>query len=841
MSNARMLTMFVAVVLSAAFGAAPKAKAPPVGSHSRALQKGVTPPTRKSVAASLAFAPVVDYSAAGTGAAFVTVADVNGDGKPDLLVSGALSDGSGMVSVLLGNGDGTFQPSVNFYTGGNYATFLAVGDVNGDGKLDIVASNECPTTGGQCTSGIVGVLLGNGDGTFQRASTFSSGQHVATSIALADLNRDGKLDIIVTNQDQGFGGGGGSVGVLLGNGDGTFQSVNIFSSGGNGASTVVLADVNGDGLLDALVTNNGHGTMLEGVGVLLGDGDGTFRPAVLYNSFGGNSVSVAVGDVNGDGKLDAVLATSITQGGGMAVFLGNGDGTFQLPTSFYSGGSIANSVALADVNGDNILDALVANFSPGSGGDSTVGVLLGNGDGTFQAASTFDSGGYIASFASANDVNGDGRPDLLAANASRAAQGSIGVLLNLNVFTTTSTLTSSVNPASFGQSVVLTATARPQSGNGTPTGTMSFLDGTTVLGSVALSNGQGSLTTSSLAVGIHSLTAAYSGDGSFAASTSAVLNQTIQGAIGSVSPANLNFGNVTVGKTASLSATLTNTGNAGLSVSSITTSVSAGVTSESDTCPRPPATLAAGQSCVPTVTWQPSSAISMTGSLTISDNATNGSQVVALSGTGVTPSVQLSPSSLTFATQVVNTSSAGQTITLTNVGLGSLDITKITASRQFTQTNNCGSSVAAGSSCTITVKFKPTKINVITGTISVTDTASGSPQKVSLSGTGTYIQLSPLTENFGNQPVGTTSLPKKITLSNKGSVSVNLTSISITGADLGDFLETNTCGASVAAGASCFITVTFTPAAKGKRTGNVSVSDNGGGSPQTVSLTGTGT
>ena len=139
------------------------------------------------------------------------------------------------------------------------------------------------------------------------------------------------------------------------------------------------------------------------------------------------------------------------------------------------------------------------------------------------------------------------------------------------------------------------------------------------------------------------------------------------------------------------------------------------------------------------------------------------------------------------------------------------------------------------------MKFAPTTSGTLTGSVSITDNASGSPQKITLTGTGTDIQFTPTSLNFGNQPVGTTSLAKKITLSNKASVTVSITSISITGTDKKDFAEINTCGASVKAGASCTITVTFTPSADGKRTADVSVDDNGGGSPQTVALSGTGT
>ena len=147
----------------------------------------------------------------------------------------------------------------------------------------------------------------------------------------------------------------------------------------------------------------------------------------------------------------------------------------------------------------------------------------------------------------------------------------------------------------------------------------------------------------------------------------------------------------------------------------------------------------------------------------------------------------------------------------------------------------------AGVSCTISVTFKPEAKGTLTGSVSVTDNAPGSPQTLPLTGTGTYVQLSPTSVSFGTQPLRTTSLPRKIILTNKGSATVGIAKISIAGADPGEFAQTNTCGKSVASGASCFITVTFTPTATGKRTAAIAVSDNGGGTPQTAPLSGTGT
>jgi hypothetical protein len=305
-------------------------------------------------------------------------------------------------------------------------------------------------------------------------------------------------------------------------------------------------------------------------------------------------------------------------------------------------------------------------------------------------------------------------------------------------------------------------------------------------------------------------------------------------------PTNLNFGNQTVGITSTpQSVTLTNSGQLPLTITSISvTGLNSGDFAGTNTCG---ASVPVGGSCTITVTFTPATTGTRTASVSIMDNAPNSPQSLPLTGVGVLPAVTLAPPSLTFPDQTVFTTSKAKTVTLTNSGAGILTITSIAATGPFAQTNTCGTTVNPGASCTISVVFKPTTIGPATGSVSITDNAPGSPQQVKLKGTGTYIQLTPATVIFGTQPVGTTSLPKRITLTNKGSVAVNITNIAITGTNASDFAQTNTCGTGVAAGASCFIKVTFTPSAKGKRTAQVSISDDGGGSPQKVSLTGTGT
>ena len=469
------------------------------------------------------FAPAVAYGSGGLDPRSVAVADVNGDGKPDLVVVNWCADNNctnGTVSVLLGNGDGTFQAAVSYGSGGLDAYSVAVGDVNKDGKLDLVLANECVSSS-NCANGLVSVLVGNGDGTFQAAVSYGSGGSLALSVAVGDVNGDGKPDLVVTNF------GSYTVSVLLGNGDGTFQTAVSYGSGGVNAWSVAVGDVNGDAKPDLVVTN-----LTGGVGVLLGNGDGTFQAAVSYGSGGVNAESVAVADVNGDGKPDLVVANACANSncaaGAVSVLLGNGDGTFQAAVSYLSGGQGAESVAVEDVNRDGKPDLVVTNdYGANSNyAHGTVSVLLGNGDGTFQAAVGYGSGGDYTLSVAVGDVNGDGKPDVAAINFN---SNTVGVLLSIS--STTTAIASSSNPASYGQSVTFTATVVPKGGSGTPTGTVTFMDGATALGTGTLNaSGVATFATSSLAVGQHSMTAVYSGDTNNAGSTSSVLTQTVNAA-----------------------------------------------------------------------------------------------------------------------------------------------------------------------------------------------------------------------------------------------------------------------------------------------------------------------
>jgi probable HAF family extracellular repeat protein len=219
----------------------------------------------------------------------------------------------------------------------------------------------------------------------------------------------------------------------------------------------------------------------------------------------------------------------------------------------------------------------------------------------------------------------------------------------------------------------------------------------------------------------------------------------------------------------------------------------------------------------------------------------------ALSGEATisAPSAALSPTSFSFSTQAIGTTSAAKTATFKNTGTTSLTITAIgiagTNAGDFAQAHNCESSLAAGASCSISVTFKPTASGTRTAALSVTDNAAGSPQQVALSGIGTTAKLSPTSLSFSTQAIGTTSAAKNVTLTNVGATSLTINSIAVTGIDAGDFVQTHTCGSSLAAGATCTVSVTFKPSASGTRTAALSVTDNAAGSPQQVPLGGIGT
>jgi hypothetical protein len=318
----------------------------------------------------------------------VAVSDVNGDGRPDLIVT---NRGDSTVSILLGQADGTFGSKMDIATGAG-PTNLVVGDFNKDGNVDLATVN---------VGGSVSVLLGNGDGTFKPHVEYATGTG-PYGIAIGDFNGDGKLDLAVVDtcgQNCGF------VSVFLGNGDGTFQAKADYPVGNN-PSQVVAADLNGDGKVDLAVTNESNT-----ISILLGKGDGTFQSHVEYAS-SSMPFGIAAADFDGD-KTPDLIVTHIGAPWGITLLKGNGDGTFQaeqqIPVSL-PGVLDSLAVVALDLNGDGKQDLVLTN--PGSGG---VVILLGNGDGTFKPLVGYTTGIQPLALV-AQDVNGDGHKDLVVAD-----------------------------------------------------------------------------------------------------------------------------------------------------------------------------------------------------------------------------------------------------------------------------------------------------------------------------------------------------------------------------------------------------------------------------------------
>ncbi len=427
----------------------------------------------------------------------LAVADVDHNGHPDIVVANQNGNSMGTVGVLLNHGQDTaFDSPLLFNTGGPNPTALAVADLNKDGKLDIIVANSG-------TKNTVGVLRGRGDGTFGTVSTYSLGAYPASSIAIADVNGDGYPDVVTSG-----------VSVLLNRGTGGFYPAVHYETGTG--TSVTLADVNGDGKLDIVA---GYDTQ---VGVMLGNGDGTFQPAVYYPSGGYRVTAVAVKDLNADGKPDIALVNSCAQSschgrqnfGVFGILPGNGDGSFGSLVTYTTDALFATSMAIADLDGDGRADVLVGNlcagFSGNCGPQGSISTLYGNADGSYQQYFFFDSSSPVMSMVYA-DING-GKPDVVFASGLSG----IGIMGGQRVSSAT-TLVGSPNPAVANQAVTFTATVSASIGSVPDGRQIIFSDGGTQIGTAPTLNGVAKFTTP-LAAGNHSIRAYFPLAGAFTAS-----------------------------------------------------------------------------------------------------------------------------------------------------------------------------------------------------------------------------------------------------------------------------------------------------------------------------------
>jgi len=541
----------------------------------------------------------------------IAVGDFNHDGKLDVAAAAWYT---GQVAVLLGNGNGTFQPPVYYSIDGNLQSvpWVAAADFRGDGNVDLAVADEDGLN--------ISILLGNGDGTFQSPERYPTPiLYAPTFVTVGDFNNDGKPDLLDAD---------GYVSVFLGKGDGTFQlpiATSIFSPVGE--IPLAVGDFNRDGNLDVAVV-----TVLPGnleLGILLGNGDGTFRQGTEY-AVGEFAQSITVGDFNRDHNLD--LAVTNGSGNQIYILLGNGDGTFQpQPPLSVSG---PGCITTADVNGDGRLDLLFISTTFPSGFTQFT-VMLGNGDGTFQPPVNYPSFAEGTDIAIA-DFNGDHKPDVAVVDFE--GESAVDVLLNTGVVSFTPTTPISFNPQLLG------TTGGPQN------------------------------------------------------------------------------------------VTLTNTGTTALSVASKQVSAPFRFASGT-TCGT---TVPAGAKCTLSVIFHPTTTGLKSGLLTLNDSASSKPQVIELSGTGTTLTV--SPTQINFGQQKVHAQSLPQNATVTNTGNMAVSVTGVsitgTDPNDYLETNTCGSQLDPGASCTISISFDPAFKGTRSALVVINGPGGAVWQQVQVTGTG---------------------------------------------------------------------------------------------------------
>jgi hypothetical protein len=528
----------------------------------------------------------------------VQALDINGDGRTDLVLTDVFQGGA---LVFLGNGNGTFQPPVTYATG-TYAFGLAIQDVNGDGNFDLAITDQ--------ESNFLTVLLGNGDGSFSARRALPSAssipfQSVALSSVIGDFNDDGAPDLAMADSS--------GVLVLLGAGKGTFQKPLLSNS--NGAFAIVAANFNAGGHLDVAIANN------NGVATMLGRGDGTFAAPVQISP-AITARSLVAGDFNNDGKQDlVVLANGFTQSNPIYMFLGKGNGTFQLPRQFWSLSSIPITLVSGDFNHDGKLD-LVATVNPNG-----IAVMLGNGDGTFQSPVIYATD-QLPNGLTVADVNDDGVLDILAtADFVDIFLGKGDGSFAREVRHVSGDFPGQVTTGDFnGDGIVDIATAA---------------QGTGALGAVEILLGTGNgrfaapveFASPSSYIGV--LTSGdlnQDGTSDLVAAGGAGGSLFLSGPIATISPTRLSFGTIRVGQTsAARIVTVANVGAGALEISAVTTTANYKVVSDTCGSSLPPRSL-----CAVKVELSPTASGDDSGSLTFTDNAAGGKQVVSLSGSGAT-------------------------------------------------------------------------------------------------------------------------------------------------------------------------------------------------------------
>jgi hypothetical protein len=644
---------------------------------------------------------------------------------------------------------------------------MLAGDFDGDGFEDVIVNQGL----------VLEVIRGLGNGSFQYpvdytipASTEAYGE------IMADFNNDGRLDVALSNYSKGV------INVFLANPDGTLQTP-LQDPLGSGYNYSAAADFNGDGKLDMVVG------VPPGVKILLGNGDGTFKTPIsvpLVNS----ATSVAVGDFNRDGIPD-IAAGNFVSGGGqdpyVSILLGKGDGTFA-PHVDYTVGRAPEDMTVADFNGDGYPDIVVID---GAVDYPTFYVLLNNGDGTFApAVANVGTLGIPYDTVTSGDFNGDGKIDLAFFTSDYCLNDCLQIFLGNG-----------------------DGTFQPPLRYGAQLNYSGGFVGTLTVGDF---NRDGMLDIASP-----------TGQGPF------VFIQT-PGPSPTIEEGSLNFGSEAVGsQTQAIGLALYDPGSYIITVNTASTTGDFQVPSNVQCVMG-----GSEEECGISVWFTPTEAGTRTGTLQI--NSSGGTQYVSLVGTGTagTAAVTLNPASLTFTEQTLKTISAYQIVNIENTGTGTLYLTGMSltganASDFVLINEDCQSSVAPGASCFVGIEFQPSLRGPRSASLSIADNAANSPQMVPLSGTGTTNSFSPSSLKFGTVTVGS-SETLTLTLTNVGGLPTSIEHVGFAGSDSSDYTQTNSCGSTLAAKASCTFNVTFTPSASGWRKGELTVASNATGTVATA-------
>jgi hypothetical protein len=746
--------------------------------------------------------------------------DFNGDGKLDLVTVSSVTPppaGIGTGTVMLGNADGTFQAPKIWST--SAISSVAVGDFDGDGKLDLVETNPTPGNGN------LSLLLGNGDGTFQPATNYAVGT-TPEAVAVADLNGDGKPDVIVANRNSG------NISVLLNGGNGSLVPAVDYATPATGTpESIAVGDFNGDGIPDIAVGISGINA--TSIAIFLNNGNGTFQPYISIPSgfFSSGIIHIVAADFDGDGNVDL----AVTDGATLSVLLANGSASFNPVTYLVGAGAAINGTLLvADLNGDQKPD-LVTSSRDG------LAVFMNTGDGGFQAAIPFAPflGGAIAvgDFDGIDNTIvgnvGDGRPDIVAADSVQdsTTTDTIAVIRNQSTGPQV-TVTVQTSPTALPLSVYyqfpngdaeFLGCTSPCTYNSSFGLWFQIYAGSTIAGSPGVQyafdhfSDNGFTTQDCCGNLIHDVQV-------LAVPTTVTIFYKPQSipvtpVITWPSPIAITYGTQLSGTQLDASAAVAGTTIAGTFAYS----------------PVAGTVLPAGSHTL-SVTFTPTDTTDYTTAMASVTLVVNPAPLVAVSATN-----------LAFGSSLVGTATASKDVSLTNSGDAALAITSISVTganaSSFVFGNTCGTSLAAGASCSIHGHFAPTTTGAMLAAITITDNAADSPQSIALSGTGVgapAVSLSATSLSFGNQAVGTTSTSQSVTLTNTGAGTLTISSIAVTGTNASAFAFSNSCGSILAAGANCTIHGHFAPTTTGAITAAITITDNATGSPQSIALTGTG-